>query len=169
MNFQEALNVFGLTGEITEQTIKTAFKKLAIKYHPDRNPAGAEMMKMINAAYDFMCANLEKFAGYQHTDNAYDYGDLVNQVLNKLHMLDGLTLEILGNWIWISGNTKDNKEALKELGCLYAFKKKMWYFRPEEHRCVGNRRNNSIEEIREKYGTSGTMKSHGKSVLEMRA
>ncbi|HAN2841652.1 TPA: DnaJ domain-containing protein, partial [Escherichia coli O25b:H4-ST131] len=37
MNVQEALNIFGLSGELTEQDIKTAYKKAALKYHPDRN------------------------------------------------------------------------------------------------------------------------------------
>ena len=165
MNYQEALNVLGLTGEITEESVKKTFKKLAMKYHPDRNPAGAEMMKMINAATDFILANIEKFQGFNHSENAYDYGDLVAEVLNKILSLDGLIVEVVGNWLWISGNTKDNKEALKEMGCMYAPKKTVWYYRPEEHRSTGNRKSHSMEEIREKYGTSGTMHSRGKTAL----
>nr|ATZ71600.1 DnaJ-like protein [Enterobacter sp. HP19] len=54
MNIQEALNVFGLSGDVTEADIKKAFKRLSLKYHPDRNPElGGEMMKMINAAVIF--------------------------------------------------------------------------------------------------------------------
>ncbi|HGV5226690.1 TPA: DnaJ domain-containing protein, partial [Escherichia coli] len=35
MNIQEALNVFGLSGDLTEKDIKAAYKKAALKYHPD--------------------------------------------------------------------------------------------------------------------------------------
>ncbi|HAK9055102.1 TPA: J domain-containing protein [Salmonella enterica] len=38
MNVQEALNVFGLSGEVTEADIKKAFKRLAVQFHPDKNP-----------------------------------------------------------------------------------------------------------------------------------
>lgn len=166
MNYQEALNVFGLSGEITEEIIKKTKKVLALKYHPDRNPAGNEMMQMINAAYDFLIANFEKFSAYQSTaQEGYNYGEMVNDVLNQLMTMNGLIIEVLGNWIWISGNTMNNKDALKALGCFYSGKKKMWYFRPEEHRCTGNRRNHSIDEIREKFGTSGQMRGHGKQQL----
>ena len=167
MNYQEALNVFGLSGEITEEIIKKTKKVLALKYHPDRNPAGNEMMQIINAAYDFLIANFAKFSTYQASpDQAYDYSEVVNNALNELMKMNGLILEILGNWVWISGETKANKDALKALGCFYAAKKQMWYFRPEEHRCTGNRRNHSMDEIREKFGSSGQMKATGKQQLK---
>jgi hypothetical protein len=165
MNYQEALNVLGLNGEITEDSVKKAFRKLALKYHPDRNPAGTEMMQMVNAAVDFVLANMGKFQGFTQGADAYDYGELVNEVLNKLLAMNGLIIEVAGNWVWISGDTKTNKDELKALGCLWAPKKKMWYFRPAEHKCGGNRTQHSMDEIREKYGSSGVMHSNGRRTL----
>ncbi|PAV05376.1 molecular chaperone DnaJ [Arsenophonus sp. ENCA] len=60
MNIQEALNIFNLSGELTEKNIKTTYKKLALKYHPDRNPLGNELMKAVNNAFDFLMANIDK-------------------------------------------------------------------------------------------------------------
>ncbi|MBS2406045.1 DnaJ domain-containing protein, partial [Salmonella enterica subsp. enterica serovar 1,4,[5],12:i:-] len=68
MNIQEALNVFGLSGELTEKDIKAAYRKDALKYHKDRNQLGDEMMKEVNAAFDELMANIDKINQFQSTD-----------------------------------------------------------------------------------------------------
>jgi len=65
MNVQEALNVFNLSGELTEKDVVKAYKKLALKYHPDRNPLGAELMKAVNAAREVLMANIDKINQFQ--------------------------------------------------------------------------------------------------------
>ncbi|CNK26005.1 chaperone protein DnaJ [Yersinia aldovae] len=166
MNLSEALNVFGLSGDITVELIKITYRKLAKQYHPDRNPAGAHMMKMVNAAFDFIKANINEISGYHHEqENAYNYSKEVNEVLNKITELEGLIIEIIGNWIWISGNTIEHRLILKELNCMYAGKKKMWYYRPEEYKS-SNRKNLSIDEIRDLHGTSGTRKTKDRKALQ---
>lgn len=171
MNIQESLNVLGLSGDVTENEIKKAFKKLAVKYHPDKNPLGAEMMKMINAAKDFLMLHLDKIAGFQSQEPEayYDYSEEMEKVLNALQALSGVVFEVIGNWVWISGETKEHKETFKELGCRWAFKKKQWFYRPEEHKSTYNRRERSIDEIREMYGTNGARKASGTKAVESRA
>tara|TARA_R110002096_G_scaffold248895_6_gene441288 strand:+ start:188 stop:526 length:339 start_codon:yes stop_codon:yes gene_type:complete len=48
----DAMQFLGLPGELTEASLKQAFRAAAKKYHPDVNPAGGEMMKAVNDAYD---------------------------------------------------------------------------------------------------------------------
>lgn len=101
MNIQEALNVFNLSGELTEKDIKTTYKKLALKYHPDRNPLGTELMKAVNTAFDFLMTHIDKINKFQSTDDnvRYNYCEELENVLNILSSLIGLVYEVIGNWV----------------------------------------------------------------------
>ncbi len=149
MNIQEALNIFNLSGELTEKDIKTTNKKLALKYHPDRNPLGNELMKAVNTAFDFLMTNIDKINQFQSSneDDRYNYSEELENVLKALSGMSGVIFEVIGNWVWISGETREHKNALKELGCKWAAKKKQWFYRPEEHKSRFNRKEHSIDEI----------------------
>jgi len=44
----------GVTKNSSEQEIRKAYKTMALKYHPDRNPEGGEKFKDINNAYEVL-------------------------------------------------------------------------------------------------------------------
>ncbi len=59
MTVSEALSIFGFTAEstITKDIIKKVFRRLAMKYHPDKNPGNKDAerkFKTINNAYEVL-------------------------------------------------------------------------------------------------------------------
>ena len=147
MNIYDAAKILGLTGNLNPEDTKAAYRAACKKYHPDINPVGEEMMKIINQAFDA----LKDYTGEMRSEQT-DYGDLLNNALNAISGLPTLVIEICGSWVWVTGETRQHKDTLKEAGFKWAAKKKAWYFRPEEFlsRSKGTK---SLDEIREKYGS----------------
>ena len=147
MNKLDAIKVLNLSGDLNPSLIKAAYRKACSLYHPDRNPAGTEMMKAVNEAYEV----LKDFEGNLE-GSEQNYGEELNDALNSIYSLDGLDIEICGSWVWVTGDTKTHKEALKEAGFKWARQKKAWYLRPEgdKRRYRGNC---TLDEIREKHGS----------------
>ena len=54
MKISDAAHILSLTGEVSEKDVKTAYRRAAQKYHPDRNPSGLSMMQMVNEAYQLL-------------------------------------------------------------------------------------------------------------------
>jgi len=68
MNVQDAANILGISGEINPEIAKIAYRRASMKFHPDRNPAGLEMMQAVNAAYEV----LREYCGKVNVANGYD-------------------------------------------------------------------------------------------------
>jgi curved DNA-binding protein CbpA len=148
MNKRDAFSILNINaGHVTPSDIKAAYRKATLLYHPDRNPAGLEMMKMINAAY----ATVKDFQGAVEHSEHRNYSEDLNKALNAIINL-GLTIEVCGAWAWVSGNTKPHRETLKAAGYQWAPQKQRWYFRPEGHKSY-NRSAWSMEQIRARYGS----------------
>ena len=47
-------SILGVTPDSTDAEIKSAYRKLARKFHPDLNPYGTEQFKDITEAYDVL-------------------------------------------------------------------------------------------------------------------
>lgn len=152
MHINEAAKILGLSGELTLDIIKKAYKRMAMQYHPDRNPAGLEMMKVINAAYEAL-KDHEGDTVFKSDDVDFEYPSKLASAINAIIDLEGLELEICGSWLWVGGNTKEHKDTLKTNGFKWASKKEQWYFRPEDYKS-SNRGKFSMDQIREKHGST---------------
>lgn len=150
MKTTDAAEILGLSGMIDRDSVKQAYRRAAMQYHPDVNPAGAEMMQIVNAAYEA----LKDYAGEIETsqDVEITYPEAVNAALNAIIGLVGLEIEICGAWVWVSGATYPHRATLKEAAFRYASKKRRWYFRPEGWRS-SSRGNYTMDDIRDRYGS----------------
>lgn len=140
--------------------VKAKFKELVKVHHPDLN-GELEIMQVINAEYDLI---IEKGLSYYHAyyksekslnENAnndnlnFSVEDYIKVI--KFCLDNGLTVELCGSWLWISGDTKPCKDTLKELGCKWSISKKLWYFTDTPKRFI--RSKFSMCEIRAKHGS----------------
>jgi hypothetical protein len=151
MNIYDAAKILNLSGEVNPEITKKAYREASKKYHPDINPAGEDMMKMVNAAYEA----LKEYVGTLKESKDSDYGEKLNEAIHAIYGLEGLLLEICGAWLWIFGDTKRHKEALKAAGFRFSAPKAAWYFRPEEFKGSKGRGASGVPmgEIRAKYGS----------------
>ena len=72
------------------------------------------------------------------------------EFLHSLMTNPDITVELVGRWIWISGDTKPLKEQLKENNFRWSLKKQMWYYHKGKYRRFHNREM-SMDEIKMKY------------------
>lgn len=70
MTSKDYYEVLGVTENASAEEIKKAYRSLAFKYHPDKNPGSEEMMKSINEAYAVL-ANPEKRKEYDGFRSTY--------------------------------------------------------------------------------------------------
>ena len=75
--------------------------------------------------------------------------------------LQGIEIDLIGTWIWITGDTKPVKDQLKEAECKWHGKRGCWYFK------IGNyyrRSSKSLETLAEKYGCTNANKFNKKKL-----
>ncbi|NRA71950.1 MAG: DnaJ domain-containing protein, partial [Gammaproteobacteria bacterium] len=146
MKIEDAAKILELTGTLTTNDIKKAYKKASFKFHPDRGGSN-KMMQVIVQAYE----TLKNFEG-EIDAGELGYSDLLNEALNKIIDLPGIEIEICGAWIWLTGSTSQHSKILgkKEggAGFSYASKKKAWYYRPADWKSA-SRGSFSLDKIRD--------------------
>lgn len=144
----------------TLDDLKKAYKHLAQHHHPDVGGDTAAM-QAINAEYS---ARFEELKHARNTAAAEDStgrtrsttecaGDFI-EIINRLLSLDGLEIELCGRWLWIGGNTRAHKEALKAAGCRWSSGKKLWSWHYAEDGDKWHRGSKTMAEIRGKYGST---------------
>ena len=133
---------------------KKIYKTLAKKLHPDIG-GSEEDFKILNEIYN----NLIEHKIYFSNSSKFDIE--LEKIISLILHFENINIELVGSWIWVSGDTREIKEKLKEIGFKWASKKKMWYYGEMKAK---NPNPKSLDEIKAKYG-SETLKSNEKKKI----
>ncbi|MFK7822800.1 MAG: DnaJ family molecular chaperone [Oligoflexales bacterium] len=158
MNKYQAMDVFGIEESINKTSLKGLYLQLIKRYHPDVNTSGLHMTQLINEAYDVLKA-LESIEREGSSFTNLDLSEELSEAIELACRLVGVEIELCGTWLWVRGDTKQHKEALKQAGFRFHSKKIAWYWTaaPQKRR-YGKQLD--MEDIRTKYGSKGFKSNH---------
>ncbi len=139
----------------TVEEIKAHYRQLAKQHHPDLG-GDPETMKELNRQYH---EALKACDGQKSDGHSYRYKqDVENELMAKLQellKLRSLDIALIGYWIWVIGDTKKNKEALKSVGLKWHSKRKCWYYKPKDWKRSYHNNKANLSELASKYGYQG--------------
>jgi hypothetical protein len=143
------LNYFDPCKNIDE--LKTMYRNLCKLHHPDRG-GDVKTMQAVNAENSYICQNLKIFFICENEEQTVKDLTIFASIIEKVEMLP-VDIEVIGSWLWVSGNTYPHRQLLKDAGLMFAPKKKTWYYRPDEFKS-NNFQPLEMDEIRHKYGST---------------
>lgn len=151
MDLIQALSILNPT-EKSEAGLKAAYKKAAVKHHPDKG-GSLEVMKLVNAAYDYLKKCESWWTGEQarKAKRTTPLTETMQNMIDKIKSFPGLKIEIIGSWLWVSGETKPVKEEVKKAGFSFSFNKKSWYYHEDTYR-KRSKKKFSMNDIRNLHG-----------------
>jgi len=154
----------------TLEELKKQYRELAHEHHPD-NGGNLETMKAINNEYGELFPKLKDIhqtkdgTTYTTKEPNAETSDQFIDLINELMQMDNIVIEVIGCFVWVSGDTRPYKEKLKELNFKWHSKKICWYLAPEDYK-RRSRKDYGMEELRSMYGTSGKVHRNGVFKLE---
>lgn len=139
----------------TLEELKQAYRRLAMANHPDKG-GSVEVMQEINKEYEEAFAKVKNIhtnsTGEEYTKETNEAPEEFINIINELVKMHGVIIEIIGSFLWLSGNTKEYKDQIKKLGFKWSNNKLMWYKSPEGYRKF-SKKDYSINDIREMFGS----------------
>lgn len=135
----------------TLEELKKAYKKVVFMLHPDRNKdrdTTKEFQAMQNE-YDKKFSEVKDYR--RNKDNVKYYKvcnetpDIFKNIIEKIIHFDNVTIEIIGEWLWVSGETKSYAEILKSLKFRWSPNKLAWYYHEGGYKKRGKKKLNMAE------------------------
>ena len=151
----------------TAEELKKEYRRLAKELHPDLG-GDTEEFKVMQNEFEKMWERLKNVhknsEGETYTKESTETAEEFIHIIEVLTPLKDILVEICGSWVWVSGNTKEHKEILKELKFKYAHKKQAWYYHTEPYKKKG-KRELTLDEIRDMFGSQSYQKKPEKQLV----
>ena len=144
----------------TKEEARKLYTKLAREYHPDLHPEiDVAIMKSINVEYEEIIKRLSNNEPLNNDSETPDFDVVFRDIIDTFIDNPNITIEIIGTWVWVTGETYPIKEELKAHNMRYAPKKKAWFYNGKGV-YAGRSSKQSLENIRDKYGSQQVSKNH---------
>lgn len=143
----------------TLDEVKKLYRELAKLHHPDRG-GDLATMQTINNQYSRAISTIAKGGKFTAEEAEAEIlkAEAYQEAINKVATLDGITLELVGSWLWVTGETKQHAAILKSEPARFNWAKKKtdfsaWFFRTDQFKTSNKGQKMSLDQIRNKYGS----------------
>ncbi len=141
--------------------LRKEYHRLALLNHPDKG-GNEETMKGINNEFERLSKlliNADSTFTQARKDYEYQVSEELQEIINMVINLAGLEIEIIGSWVWLTGNTYPNKEAIKSAGFMFSRQKAAWYWHAGGYR-KKNGKMGSLDDVRNFWGSEKVQSRH---------
>jgi len=133
-------------------SLKKQYFNLAKKYHPDAGGNTAQFQQLQNE-YEVLFKKILSGSKLNTEQKANEtvIDTEIRKIIDEIVNLEGITIELIGQWLWIGGNTYPVRTALKQSGLSFIKKAGVpfWVYKGVPSTSRGK---SSMEAIKEKYG-----------------
>lgn len=139
----------------TAEEVKKDYLELVKKNHPD-NGGNTETFKEIQNEYIEIYEiykNIHKNKNGEKYETKKDSEDLKKYkiIIDEIVTLDGIDIDIIGCWLWVSGRTYEHREKLKKIGLKYSAQKKAWYYHEGKYK-KKTAETGGLDDLKEMWG-----------------
>lgn len=140
----------------TIDDVKQIYHRLCKELHPDNGGNAADFVAMraeFAKAFDRLKDIHVNKAGETYHKETTETPEAFASIIDQIIHLEGIKIEIIGSWIWITGNTYAHREIIKAAGFAWSKSKSAWYHTGEAPTGKKWRGRYSMKGLREKWGT----------------
>lgn len=160
------------------QQLKNQYRKLVFELHPDYGGRKEDFQAMQNEYEKLLRDALNnfftgKYESSEKQSNRVDWEMKCDEAMRAkldeiLHLADVLTIEIIGNWIWVTSgkdSTKTHKDELYKKGFQFSGKKVAWYWHDGKYKKKSKKRY-SMNDLRATFDSAQVSNSNKKEQEE---